>query len=372
MFIEEFLIRRPFIFNKKYNKTDSWYSAKEIQQIFRNDLGEKFQEEILIAEQRGEIPPSQKIIRGKKKHAIDCWSNRQLTKIGKRFGFLSQPVVSPEIITIFTQKGGTLKSTITYELGRIFAINGMRVIIIGLDTQESVTNMALDNTNINTLEELRRMKQELGGLFHFLYQKNVDLSDVVKKTDLPTLDVIPETGELAELERRLQVSNIHNSVFTTRLMPAIREYDVVIFDNSPSWNQLVMNSLYCADTVISPIGCDIGTIDVIDNNLETIREFHYHHYSNWRNFLMIPTLIDNSRISQQIYGSYISSYPDSIIYHPVRRTSDGQEATYFKKSILEYKTDSLLANDYYKIATAVWKNIIFSQKRSLCMHGVIK
>lgn len=41
------------------------------------------------------------------------------------------------------------------------------------------------------------------GLFHF-FEENADISDVIAKTDLPTLDIIPETHELNLLENILR------------------------------------------------------------------------------------------------------------------------------------------------------------------------
>jgi len=44
---------------------------------------------------------------------------------------------------------------------------------------------------------------------------------VIKKTDLPTLDIIPETGELAELERRLQGADGREAVFKKKRDPVL-------------------------------------------------------------------------------------------------------------------------------------------------------
>lgn len=345
------------------------YALKQIQQIFKMDAKVKSKQTIFNAEERGEIPKAIRIPRGTGKVEVRRWATDQLPAIGKRFGFLSPDLVTPEIISVFTQKGGTLKSNFTYSFARILAINGIRVLVIGLDTQGSVTNITLGQVKPESLDEFRKQKDGWGGLYHFLYQDGVELNDVIKKTDLPTLDIIPETGELAELERRLQGTDGREAIFKKRLIPAIDGYDVVIFDNSPSWNQLVKNSLFSSNTVISPIGCDLGTYEVIDTNMQTVREFQENLSIDWRNFLMVPTLLEKTKLSQQIYGAYLSTYADSVMPNPIRRAVIGQEATFLRRSVLEYDPSSALANDYYDLVTSLWKRIVEGQKQDFSKRG---
>lgn len=348
------------------------YALKQIQQIFRMDAKVKSKQTIFNAEERGEIPMAIRIPRGTGKIEARRWMTEQLPDIGKRFGFLSPNLAVPEVISVFTQKGGTLKSNFTYSFSRILAINGIRVLVIGLDTQGSVTNITLGQAKPESLDEFRKQRNEWGGLYHFLYQDGIELKDVIKKTDLPTLDIIPETGELAELERRLQGADGRESVFKKRLIPAINGYDVIIFDNSPSWNQLVKNSLFSADTVISPIGCDLGTYEVIDTNMQTVREFQQNLSIDWHNFLMVPTLLEKTKLSQQIYGAYLSTYADSVMANPIRRAVVGQEATFLRRSVLEYDPSSALANDYYDLVTSLWKRIVDGQKQASPNRGAKK
>lgn len=346
------------------------YALKQIQQIFRMDAKVKSKQTIFNAEERGEIPKALRVPRGTGKVEARRWMTEQLPEIGKRFGFLSPELLAPEIVAVFTQKGGTLKSNLTYSFGRILALNGIRVLVIGLDTQGSVTNIALSQVKPESLDEFRKQRDAWGGLYHFLYQDGVALEDVIKKTDLPTLDIIPETGELAELERRLQGADGREAVFKKKLIPAIKGYDVVIFDNSPSWNQLVKNSLFCANTVISPVGCDLGTYEVLDTNMQTVKEFQETLSIDWRNFLMVPTLLEKTKLSQQIYGAYLSTYADSMMPNPIRRAVLGQEATYLRRSVLEYDPNSALASDYYDLVMSLWKRLVDGQKLAFANEGV--
>lgn len=338
------------------------YGLKQIQQMYRLEERFKSKQTLFNAEERGEIPKAKRVPRGSGKVEERRWSTDQLPEIGKKFGFLNNGLRFPEIISVFTQKGGTLKSTFTYSFSRILALNGVKVLMIGLDTQGSLTNIALGSPEPESLEAYRKQRDQWGGLYHLLFQGNVEITDVLQRTDLPTLDLIPETGELAELERRLQGTDGRESVFKKKLLPLISGYDVVIFDNSPSWNQLVKNSLYCSSTIISPIGCDIGTFEVLDTNMKTVREFQDALSIHWRNFFMVPTLLEKTKLSHQIYGAYLSTYGDLVIPTPIRRAVVGQEAAYLRQSVLEYDPTSTLGGDYFDLIKCIWSRIFESQK----------
>jgi len=336
------------------------YTVKDIQKLYR--LDERLSRSTLLnAEARGEIPAAKRETRGKTE--VRIWSTDQLPEIGKKFGFLSGRLIAPEIIAFFTQKGGTLKTTLSWTFGRILAINGVRVLFIGLDVQGSLTKTVMGEPEAKSLEELQRIKQETGGLFHILFQNGVEFEDVIKTTDLPTLDIIPETGELGALALRLAADPMRASVFKKRLIPKLKDYDVVIFDNAPSFSTLVENSLYSATTVISPIACDYGTYQVLGTNLEAVAQFQKSTDVEWRNYLFVPTLLEQTKLSQQIYESYLKTYAGQIIPYPLRRAVGGQEASVLKKSIIEHSPTSLLAADYYQLASSIWQRLVDAQSK---------
>src|ERR1035437_8529920 len=223
------------------------FTSTEIRRIFRLDEKLVARQTLFNAESRDEIPKSTRMARGKTQ--VRQWSIDQLPEIGKRFGFLAKPA-SQKVVCIFTQKGGTLKSTLTYTFARASAINGIKTIVVGLDIQASITNLLLPVT-VESLTELSAVRNR-PGLFHVFYE-GATIADVVQKTDLPTLDVIPETASLAMLGKMIPANGSKQNPYTLfkeKLLPLLAEYDLVIFDNAPNWSPLVENALTSAQSVI--------------------------------------------------------------------------------------------------------------------------
>ncbi len=341
------------------------YTSTELHYLFRMEERFKSQNVLSSAEVRGEIPKAVRYPRGKTE--VRKWLTEQLPDIGKRFGFLPNRKMRRQIISIFTQKGGTLKTTLSHAFARILALHGIRVLIIGLDVQGSITKTILPPpSHIESLEDLVEYNKSVKGLYHYFAMptKSRKISDFIRKTDLPTLDIIPETPELKDLVLLLNQKTLKEFRFRDELIPLIPDYDVVIFDNGPSWNLLVENSLACSNAVVQPIGCDVGTFQVLDGNMAQIEEFREKAQITWTNHLLVPTLKENTKLSQQILGAYISQYPvRRLLTNSIRKSVSGQEAIYLNKSALEHDPRSELAQDYVNVVKEIWERLCSSEQQ---------
>jgi chromosome partitioning protein len=329
----------------------TYWTSSDVNKLYRLEMRGRSRQTLLNAEERGEIPKAARVQRGR--YTIRQWETGQLPAIGSRFGFLKKSD-SQQVICVYTAKGGVLKTTLAYCLARILALNGIKTLIVGLDIQCSITETALPSRQIDSLEQFS--DTPTAGLYDVLFGE-ATVGEVVKRTALPTLDVIPENAELNPLEKSLRLANRREYVLKDKLLPLLSDYDAVIFDNGPSWNALIENALVAANTVISPVGCDLGTYQAVKTNLKNVTDFQKHMQLTWDNFLLVPTLLEKSKLSQQIYGAYLTQYGDNIMPVPIRRAIKGQEALLMRQTPLESDPSSQLAQDYYELSTQLWERI---------------
>jgi chromosome partitioning protein len=327
---------------------ETWTSA-DLRSIFRIDERYKSIQTLFNAEERGEIPKAARVSRGKVQ--VRHWELNQLPDIGKRFGFLERPA-NQIVISKYIQKGGVLKTTTSYNEARIYALNGLKTLIIGLDFECSITDVILPKADVISLED----NQKFIGLYQFLAE-DAPLKDIIKKTSLPTLDLIPETHDLVVLDKWLNQQKRREYIFRDKLLPLLSEYDVIIFDNGPSWNHLIENSITTSNVIICPLGCNLLAYNASETNLSSIFDFQKIMNLLNQKIIMFPTLLERSSLSQQIYAQYLSRFNEYIIPIPIRMSVKGQEALVCKKSILEYAPNSSLAQDYYELILAIWQKI---------------
>jgi chromosome partitioning protein len=311
--------------------------------------GKVSQQTLLNAEERGEIPKAERHPKGSIQ--IRQWRLEQVPNIGSKFGFL-KPHNEQVVISVYTPKGGVLKTTFGFNLARILALNGIKTLIIGLDSiQGSITSYSLPTRTVESIEEIQN---DLPGLYHYLFE-NEPLKNIIKETSLPTLDIIPETPELSHLDMKIRLATRREYLFREKLIPQLNEYQVILFDNNPGWSQLVENSFTASNCVLTPMGCDIETYKAIGKNLSIMLNFQEDVKIKWKHLFQIPTLLEKNKLSQQIYAAYINNFGDSVIPFPIRRSIKGQEARAYNRCILELEPTSELAQDYYDAICEIWK-----------------
>ena len=88
----------------------------------------KSQQVLSNAEIRGEIPAPalpevKKFANGQPNNFLKSVNALDLSQAGR----------CRQVISIFTQKGGTLKTTLSHAFARILALHGIRVVVVGLD-----------------------------------------------------------------------------------------------------------------------------------------------------------------------------------------------------------------------------------------------
>ena len=77
----------------------------------------------------------------------------------------------------------------------------------------------------------------------------------------------------------------------------------------------------------------------------------------WDSFSLIPTLLEKTKISQQIYGAYLNEY-NSTIPMPIRRSVKGHEAGLLGTSVIEHDPSSTLASDYAELIKYIWQKAV--------------
>lgn len=161
-------------------------------------------------------------------------------------------------IAVSNQKGGVGKSTTSINLSAGLAYAGKKVLLIDLDPQgHSSLGLGIKTENEQTMAEL-------------LCQDNCDLKDVIQKSYIPNLDVIPSDNSLAVAEYKLAQTQAKEFVLRKKLQKA--DYDYLIIDTSPTFNTLLTNAFLTVEFIILPLQLDYFSLAGIDSFLESINQ----------------------------------------------------------------------------------------------------
>lgn len=327
-------------------------TTKNVLNILTCDYSNTDRQTLFELEREKKIPLAQRKKSGKIEKRF--WSIKDLPKIARFFGYLEKPK-SQKVISVYAPKGGVLKTTFTFNLARALALHGIKTIVVGLDSQISVTSLCEQTTKI---EDLNDYSPTLEPSLYNFFETGTSLESLIKKTDLEYLDYISETDDLDRLSMSLNTKRKPELQLKESLLPRLKDYDVVLFDNPPAFSMLSVNSIVAADILITPLGCEIEAFKAVDRTLEKLFRGLIKDYALDFKQIYVPTKLDNTSLSKQIQFAYQNKFKGDIVLSALRTSVAGQEASYEKKSIFEHKADSPLAQDYHQVIKEVWQKVL--------------
>ena len=159
-----------------------------------------------------------------------------------------------QVIAVVNFKGGSGKTTTAAHLAQHLALTGHRVLAIDLDPQASLS--ALHGIQ----PELDKNPSLYDALRYDAAKKPI--SEVIRRTNFPGLDIVPANLELQEYEYDTPLaasdkSSTEGRMFFTRITDTLREvddrYDVVVIDCPPQLGYLTLTALTASTSVLVTI-----------------------------------------------------------------------------------------------------------------------
>lgn len=163
------------------------------------------------------------------------------------------------IIAFTNQKGGVGKTTTCVNMSAYMALMGKKVLIVDVDPQG------------NASSGLGQDKAKDSKSIYDIISGNAEPEDVVRKTEIPGLDIIPANIDLAGVEVELVYMKERENVLKKALNKIRNSYDYITIDCPPSLALLTVNALTAADGVIIPIQCEFFALEGLSQLMNTIR-----------------------------------------------------------------------------------------------------
>jgi len=173
--------------------------------------------------------------------------------------------------TVFNQKGGVGKTTIVCNLAAVSARRGHRTLVVDLDPQANSSHYLLG-------DRADEVSPNLAGLFEqtlgFRLFKG-GAKDFVHSTPFEGLDLLPSSGELEELQPKLEAK--HKIYKLRDALDQLEGYDAVFLDTPPALNFFTLSALIAAQRCLIPFDCDDFSRRALYNLLDEVHEVREDH-----------------------------------------------------------------------------------------------
>jgi chromosome partitioning protein len=280
-------------------------------------------------------------------HAPDATSTapEALDAVGRLMPDFPEPAVlfshgPARIIAMCNQKGGVGKTTTTINLGGALAELGRRVLIVDFDPQ-GAASVGL-GISAHELDQT---------VYNLLMERNVDIKEIVRRTSVENLDVLPANIDLSAAEVQLVGEVARESVLARVLRPILDDYDVVLIDCQPSLGLLTVNALTAAHGVLIPLECEFFALRGVALLVETIEKVRDRLNPRLEIDGIVATMYDPRTLhTREVVSRVLEAFGDTLLHTVIGRTVKFPDASVAAEPITTYAPTHSGAVAYRQLA----------------------
>ena len=245
-----------------------------------------------------------------------------------------------QVIGVVNFKGGSGKTTTAVHLAQQLALAGHRVLALDLDPQASLSALfgfqpELDG-NPSVYDALRYDEERR------------PLSELISRTNFPSLDIVPANLELSEYEFETPLaaqSSREGKLFFTRLSKALEEvdqdYDIVVLDCPPQLGYLTLTAVTASTSILINVHPEMLDLMSMSQFLLTLGNFTKSLVNagadvemDWLRYLI--TRYEPTDIPQaQMLGFMQSMLAEEILANQMLKSTAISDAGLTKQSLFE-------------------------------------
>jgi len=243
------------------------------------------------------------------------------------------------VIAITNQKGGVGKTTTVLNIGVYLAVKGKKILLIDIDPQSNLSS------GLGAKQEEKEKS-----VYDFLINKT-PIKDVIKKTRIKNLDIVPSSIELAGAEVEMVNALSRENILKKGIVEIHKNYDFILIDCPPSLGLLTINGLVAADKVIIPVQSEYFALEGLGQLLNTIKLIRTSLNPQMEIGGVIVTMYDNrTNLSKEVANEIEKFFEDKVFKTIIPRSIRLSEAPSRSLSIYEYAPQSAGAIAYEELA----------------------
>ena len=255
------------------------------------------------------------------------------------------------VVAVCNQKGGVGKTTTTISLGAALAEFGRRVLLVDFDPQGALSvGLGIQPHELDAT------------IYNLLMERGVSPSEVVMKTSVADMHLLPSNIDLSGAEVQLVHEVGREFVLGGVLEPLLPDYDIVLIDCQPSLGLLTVNALACSDGIIVPLECEYFAMRGVALLTETIDKVSRRINPRLHVDGLLATMYDSRTLhSREVLSRVVDRFGDRVFHTVISRTVRFPDATVAGEPITSFDPASNGASSYRQLAKEVlerWRQAV--------------
>jgi len=247
------------------------------------------------------------------------------------------------VIAVANQKGGVGKTTSTINLGAALAEYGRKVLLVDFDPQGALS------------VGLGVQPHQLDRTIHnLLMDRNTTIDDVIMKTNVAGMDLLPSNIDLSAAEVQLVTEVGREQALGRAIRPVLDQYDIVLIDCQPSLGLLTINALSCSDQVLIPLECEFFSLRGVALLIDTIDKVKDRLNPDLSIVGILPTMYDPRTLhTREVKARVMEAFGELVFHTVINRTVRFPETTVAGEPITTWAPTSAGATAYRALAREV-------------------
>ena len=247
------------------------------------------------------------------------------------------------IIAMCNQNGGVGKTTSTINLGASLAEYGRRVLLVDLDPQGALSaGLGVQHHDLELT------------VHNLLVEPRVSIDDVLMRTRVDGLDLLPSNIDLSAAEIQLVTEVGREQTLGRVLHPVLDRYDYVLIDCQPSLGLLTVNALACADSVIIPMECEYFSLRGLALLNDTVEKVHDRLNPKLELAGIVVTMFDARTLhAREVMARVVEVFGDVVYDTVINRTVRFPETSVAGEPITTWAPKSAGAEAYRALSREV-------------------